>query len=498
MRIRLLATALFALPLFAACAGSDDNKPTPYDDDFPVSDDNVNDGAPANGSLPDDNKADAIYPAKFQVGDQSPVKSQGSRGICSIFASTALIENLYIKAGMPVAEADFSEQYLQWAAKNLEHQFTNTEGSSANANLSATVNYGTIKEADWRYETFPWSTANDPACTRGEDNLPTKCFTNGEPPAAVAQARKYKLPASRWINTNSIKAHLTTNKTGVNVGLTFFYQAWNHRSSTIPIDANLWRQGVVTYPNAKDKTESLKHRAGHAIQIVGWDDDFAVCMRDGDNKPIPGENGECKKEKGFWIFKNSWGTASFGVEHPTGPGYGYLSYQYVEEQGSAVTAEIPTLDTPHEVCDDPTNKDEDGDGKINCDDSDCATHPACAGGNTAHTYTSTPAAAIPDNDPAGASSTIDVTDAGAITDVKLTVDIDHTYRGDLTLTLTKGTKSVVVLAHDGASADNVKQTFTVAGLTGQALAGGWTLKVVDDAAQDTGTLNSWSLEVTAQ
>jgi hypothetical protein len=38
-------------------------------------------------------------------------------------------------------------------------------------------------------------------------------------------------------------------------------------------------------------------------------------------------------EKGFWLFKNSWGTASFGVENPYGAGYGWLSYRYVDEYG---------------------------------------------------------------------------------------------------------------------------------------------------------------------
>ena len=139
MRSRFLTVALMSLPLFAACAGGEDELPTPFDDDFPVSDDNVNAGAPDHDSLPDDNKADAVYPAKFEVGDQSVVQSQGSRGVCSIFASTAMIENLYIKAGMPVAEADFSEQYLQWAVKNLDGAFANTGGSSSDANLRTTV-----------------------------------------------------------------------------------------------------------------------------------------------------------------------------------------------------------------------------------------------------------------------------------------------------------------------------------------------------------------------
>ena len=47
-------------------------------------------GAPANNSLPNDNKADAQYPVKFFLPNQSPVRNQGHRGDCTIFASTAL------------------------------------------------------------------------------------------------------------------------------------------------------------------------------------------------------------------------------------------------------------------------------------------------------------------------------------------------------------------------------------------------------------------------
>lgn len=493
MRIRFIVAAMAALPL-AACAGGDGEGPTPFEDDHGPSDDIINDSAPPNDSLPDDNKSDQVLPAKFEVAFQSPVKSQGSRGVCSIFSATAQVENLYIKAGMPVAEADFSEQYLQWAAKNLSRAFMNTSGSSSDVNLRTVVNFGTVKEEEWRYETTQWNTSNDPACTEGE-NLPTRCYTNGEPPANVATARKFKLPSSRWINTNSIKTHIFNKGTGINVGMTFFYQSWNHRKSVLPVNSDYWRRGIVTYPNAKDKEESLKNRAGHAIHIIGWDDNLEVCQRDAEGKEIPGTGGECKKEKGFWIFKNSWGTAGFGIEHPTGPGYGYLSYKYVAEFGSAVAAEIPTLDTPREVCDDASERDEDGDGQANCLDADCLNHPACTGGGNAHTFTSTPAAAIPDE--GEVSSTIDATADGTVEGVKLTVDIKHTFRGDLKLTLTKGTKSVVVFDQAGGSADDLKQTFDVTGFAGQALRGGWTLKVEDTARQDVGTLNSWSLEIAA-
>ena len=41
--------------------------------------------------------------------------------------------------------------------------------------------------------------------------LPTKCWTQGEPPAAAATAKKYKLPTGTWLSTKSIKQHITTS-----------------------------------------------------------------------------------------------------------------------------------------------------------------------------------------------------------------------------------------------------------------------------------------------
>src|SRR5262245_8428076 len=488
MRVRAL---ILALPMItAACS---DDGPSPYDDDFPVGDEgDVLGGVPPNSSLPDDNKADAIYPAKFFLSEQSPVRNQGHRGVCSIFAATALVENLYIKAGMP--NPDFSEQYMQWAVKNLSHSFPNTEGSSAQANLQMVVKFGTVEESVWPYDINPWTSANDPACTGSSQ--PTRCYTNGEPPAAATNARKWKLPAVRYINTNSIKAHMTAKNTGVDVGLTFFFQAWNHRLSTLPISSELWAKGVVTYPNDKDKELSLAEHEGHAILLVGWDDDAEFPMRDEQGHQINDENGNPKMEKGFWIFKNSWDTWSFGKQDPNGAGYGYLSYRYVDEYGSAVSADLPTLDTPKEICDDPGMADEDGNGLANCADPACAMSPACTGGGQMHSYTASPNAAIPDNDPTGVSSAISVSDAGALTDVSVTVDITHTYRGDLRVTLDHGGTSVVLVDGVGGSADDIKQTFSVAGLVGAELGGSWTLKVVDTAAQDTGTLNSWKLSAT--
>ena len=299
-----------------------------------------------------------------------------------------------------MADADFSEQYMQWSVKNQVGAYRNSEGSNGDSNLDSVVDYGTVKEADWPYESAPWTATNDAACTGGE-NLPTKCYTNGEPPASAVNGTKFTLPSNRWVNTteNSLKAHLTTKKTGVVVGMTFFYQSWNHRRSALPVNAEYWRKGYVTYPNAEDKTKSAEQRAGHAILIIGWDDELEVAMRDKDGNPILDGEGRPRVEKGFWLFKNSWGTAGFGVEHASGAGYGWLSYKYVSEYGNGAIAEPPTSVMPERemACDDGNDNDRDGD--TDCDDSDCAANAACSSNPTAHTYDAQPERVDPGQQP---------------------------------------------------------------------------------------------------
>ena len=486
MRRTLFALTLAVLPL-AACAESPTG--SPYDDEYAVSSaDPLFDGAPANGSLPDENKADAIYPAQFDLtADQSPVKSQGRRGVCSIFATTALMENLYIKAGR--RDADFSEQYMQWSVKEQVRDFRNTEGSNASSNLRAASDYGIVEEAAWPYQSSPWSAANDPGCTGGE-NLPVQCYTNGAPPESATAATKWKLPRGRYLNTNSIKAHLTEKKSGAVVGMTFFYQSWNHRASVLPVSSEYWREGIVLYPNAKDREESLKKRAGHAILIVGWDDTKEVAIVDETGAIVKDAEGRPVTEKGFWIFKNSWGTGSFGVANPHGDGYGYLSMKYVREFGSAYVSDVPTLAAP-EACD--NGSDDDRDGAIDCDDSDCAAAPACQAQPSEHTYAATPGQAIPDNTPAGIASTIAVTDAGTVGSVTVSVALDHTFRGDLKVVLTHAGKSFVVHDRTGGYEDDLEVTVDAAALAGTPLAGDWTLTVSDNARADTGTLTRWSI-----
>jgi serine protease len=102
---------------------------------------------------------------------------------------------------------------------------------------------------------------------------------------------------------------------------------------------------------------------------------------------------------------------------------------------------------------------------------------------------------IPDNDPLGLASSIEVTGNGDVGSLSLSLDIAHPFRSDLMVTLISpaGTQ-FSVSSRQGDSQDNlviVGQAITA--FDGETLAGVWQLIVRDLAKGDVGTLNSWSL-----
>ncbi|HHH31486.1 MAG TPA: hypothetical protein ENK57_24500, partial [Polyangiaceae bacterium] len=105
--------------------------------------------------------------------------------------------------------------------------------------------------------------------------------------------------------------------------------------------------------------------------------------------------------------------------------------------------------------------------------------------------------AIPDNDADGISSVATVSGDGVVASVNVTVDITHTYSGDLIVELAHGNITRTLHNREGGSEDNVQRSFNVVGFEGAAPAGEWTLRVSDRAGRDVGTLNSWSINVGA-
>ncbi len=106
---------------------------------------------------------------------------------------------------------------------------------------------------------------------------------------------------------------------------------------------------------------------------------------------------------------------------------------------------------------------------------------------------------IPD---AGApvASAIEVNDDGKLTDLRLQVDIRHTFIGDLRVDLLAPDGSGVVLHnYGGGASDNLMRTYSVQdtpalrSLMGRPVRGRWQLRVRDDVGFDAGRLEAWRL-----
>ncbi len=147
-----------------------------------------------------------------------------------------------------------------------------------------------------------------------------------------------------------------------------------------------------------------------------------------------------------------------------------------------------------------------GNGKVNAEKAvKEAIQRKTSDSNLVFSKTSTPNLSIPDNDTVGIVDTVSFEEAAFIADVKVKVDISHTYIGDLRLSLTAPTGENIVLQNRrGGRADDIKATFDISNTTGlstllgRTLQGDWKLSVQDFAPLDTGTLNEWGVEFAAR
>ena len=112
---------------------------------------------------------------------------------------------------------------------------------------------------------------------------------------------------------------------------------------------------------------------------------------------------------------------------------------------------------------------------------------------------------IPDNDAAGVSTSLEVTAQNHVVTGRFTVQVnlEHTYVGDLILTLVSPQGTSIVL-HDrsGGNQDNLVGVYPesltpsedLGKLKGEKLSGTWTLRVSDREGLDAGKIVSWGIE----
>ncbi|MGF1555100.1 reprolysin-like metallopeptidase [Paucihalobacter sp.] len=127
---------------------------------------------------------------------------------------------------------------------------------------------------------------------------------------------------------------------------------------------------------------------------------------------------------------------------------------------------------------------------------------------------------IPDNNATGINSIINIPTTSLITDVNVSINITHTFVGDLILKLISPTGTEVILSDgNGGNGDNYTNTvfdddavdliingtapFTgtfqpegsLSLFNGEFSGGNWILNVSDNASFDVGNITSWSLEI---
>ncbi|MFG3010719.1 M4 family metallopeptidase [Streptomyces cinerochromogenes] len=117
------------------------------------------------------------------------------------------------------------------------------------------------------------------------------------------------------------------------------------------------------------------------------------------------------------------------------------------------------------------------------------------GGGGGTSYESTTPVSVPDNGPAVTSGiTVSGRTGNAPSNLQVSVDITHTWRGDLVIDLVgpSGTAYRLKNFSSSDSADDVNETYTV-NASAEPANGTWKLRVQDQATYDTGTINGWKL-----
>ena len=109
------------------------------------------------------------------------------------------------------------------------------------------------------------------------------------------------------------------------------------------------------------------------------------------------------------------------------------------------------------------------------------------------TYSNNSALAIGDNTTINSPVTVSGRSGNAPSNASVSVNITHTYQGDLKVDLVAPDGTLYNIHNrTGAGTDNVIKT-VILNLSSEALNGTWNLRVNDNANGDIGTLNAWSV-----
>lgn len=235
-------------------------------------------------------KPSGALPSSYR-SECTSVKDQGSYGTCWSFSTMATLETFLLKDGK--GSNDLSEQHLCWwstAQYNSNGYNWQLESINTGAPLSAGIGYltswqGPKSESDIAYigtggqnETLPYNM----------DSTPSSFAVTG----AVYVERDIETVKTAIMDYGAVCAAYNSDKYYNADGTAFCYP---------PVDIN----SIFSLDNPITLV-------GHAISVVGWDDNYPKENFSSDYQP---------QNDGAWLIKNSWGDYS-GED-----GYFWMSYE---------------------------------------------------------------------------------------------------------------------------------------------------------------------------
>lgn len=260
----------------------DNNAPIYYSDFAPYLDEAIPTSFPENKI----NGIESAYPS---------VRNQNPYGTCWAFSSIGLAEFDLINDGLEDKSVDFSELQLAYFTYNsVLDSLGGTKGDSAvyhsNNTSTSFLNAG---------GNYAWATRrmSQWVGTVNESIVPYAKAESGELDSSYAY--DYDVAHLQNAYRVNIKSQPDEVKKQIMehgaVGVTY-----SHHYGGMQYITNSYYDDSSTWGNA----------GGHAVMIVGWDDDYSIDNLSKDAKPA---------SKGAWLVRNSWGSGDFD--------YFWMSYE---------------------------------------------------------------------------------------------------------------------------------------------------------------------------